>query len=551
MISTHVYTAAVLASPNVPLRIKGGSITLDDTRAPHVEGTLTLAIPDAETLALLDARLGKRIQVAVSAAYPDGTVSRTFDLGIRDRDVRHLAGEVAVSLASDEALLTDYAPLTDDTGAFAVQGSLRGVVNYVLGKIGASLAAAPAGDADVSTYSDATNLATNPRGSANTTSWGASGNPAIVRLTGDPVFGTAIQATWSSAQASPVRLEHSGIPVSPGKSYSASLSARSNTSFPSGAYIGVALFNSAGVEVGGSPQIGRNLGGSYARRTVTFTTPPDAATAILRMVIPSANAGSNLIVSGVMFRETPTDPGDTGYWDGDTADTSTYTYTWSKTPGASSTTRRALVDRQPDSLLWRAGQTALEFLRPIVQAAGYRTVCDENRVWTLRSKDYSAAGALAIRYGVNLIDGTDSIKRDEGLWFDAQVTRYKWNDVNGISRERIDAYALTGTPQRVNVVDINAAYPGPGRSLYAVTRAQGQGRTVTATAVADWRARAEQSSMFELPAAPRQVGKTSRVEFDLDQDRMTLTSRTTDTPDGAINLLVGTINALTGTINNL
>lgn len=56
---------------------------------------------------------------------------------------------------------------------------------------------------------------------------------------------------------------------------------------------------------------------------------------------------------------------------------------------------------------------------------------------------------------------------------------------------------------------------------------------------------------FVLEGAPTQLGQAQRITFDLNQDRMTVTARTVDTPAGAIDLLPGTIDALPGTIDSL
>lgn len=547
MITADAYSASVGGLP-LAVRSDGSSVTFDATAAPHVSAEITISRPVSATLAALDPRLSPRVTVTAGNGIP-----RTFDLGVRRRRAGMLPGTILLELASDEAILDDYAPLADDRGAFTFQSSLRGVVNYALGKAipGAALQAAPSTDANVTTYGSATNVATNPRGSVNTTGWGATGAPTISRLTGDPVYGTAIQALYGAASGSAVRLEHSGIPVTPGKTYDASMSVRSSMTIPSGAYIGVALFNAAGVQVGGSSQVAMPISGSYARRTATFTAPADAAQAIFRIVVPSVTAGATLIASAVMFRESSPDPGDTGYWDGDTADTAVYRYDWTNTAGASSSTRTALVDRPPDSLVWRAGVTALAFLQPILQAQGLRLVCDEQRRWTLRNETYNAAGALALRDGVNIIEGDEEISRDAGYWFDARVTRYRWTDTAGLQQERIDAYALTTPYTRLSTLEVNAPYPGPGRSEYAVRRAQGLGREITVTAPADWTANAEQPISVTLADTPVQIGLTQTVRFDIATGRMTITTRTTDTPAGAINLLPGTINALPGTINSL
>ena len=542
-VSTHVYSAAVIGSPDVALRLKGGSITLDDARAPHVEATATIAIPPDLTLALLDPRQGKRVRVSVAATYPSGTVTRTFDLGIRDRDVAHERGEVTLRLASDEAILGDTAPLTDDVGPLAFQGSLRSLVNYVLGKCipGAALnVAGSAPDVAVPALADSQNAIRNPRAGTALTDFSAtwtSGGVTTSRFTGGPTYAptyVGMQASASGAAGAYLYIPEGAVSITPGKLYKLSADVRAHGARQM--QLDAILFDASGNVLAYATPATVTPGSAWKRTVVTFVGVANAAKVRIR-VTPVGGLAGNEYVDATAFRlseSTGDDTADATYYDGDTPDTAQYDYAWAQGAHSSVSTRRTLVDAAtPDALTWKAGQSALEFITPIVQRAGLRPVCDENRVWTLRNADYLADGAVAIRHGINLIDGSDSIKLDEGLWFDAQVTRYTWTDTSGTQRKRADAYALPGSPKRVNTVDVAAAYPGPGRSQYAVQRAQGQGRTVTATAVADWRARAEMWSEFYLLGAPTQLGKASRVEFDLDTDRMTITSRTVDTPASA------------------
>ncbi|QOC28479.1 hypothetical protein IC744_14040 [Microbacterium hominis] len=270
--------------------------------------------------------------------------------------------------------------------------------------------------------------------------------------------------------------------------------------------------------------------GAWVRAFTTFTAPAGATKMVLRsFTTGSVPAGTSLNTTGWRVSEVNDDPTDNLYFDGDTTSTSEYAYAYS---GATST-RTALVDRASDLLTWRAGVSALDFILPIVQALGLRLVCDEARVWTLRNADYDAGGSVSIRYGINMVDGEDVIDLDQSEYCDAAVVTWRWRDLAGIQQERIDAYQLVTTPKKVMSVERNSPYPGPGLARYIVQRAQGRGRQVTATAVADWRTKAEQASEYTLPGAPTQLGMTSRVVFDLDRDEMTITSRTVDAPPSA------------------
>lgn len=541
-VSTHVYSAAVIGSPDVALRLKDGSITLDDARAPHVEATATIAIPTDLTLALLDPRQGKRVRVSVAATYPTGTVTRTFDLGIRDRDVAHARAEVTLRLASDEAILGDTAPLADDTAPLGYQGSLRGLVNYVLNKCipGAAVnVAGSAPDVAVPALAASQNLIRNPRAGTNTTDWGATWTSGGVSLNRYPSGGPGYAPTYAEVYANIaastgvyVYLTEAVTKITAGRPYAMSV----DVNPPTGISLTVdgILYDAAGNIVNftaPTPVVGN---GNWQRVKVDLIANGNAASIRPRVNIGNMAYGAYFGITGWRLSEWTGDPTDTNYYDGDTADTAQYDYSWVQGAHSSLSIRKPLTDEAtPDSLTWKAGQSALDFLVPILQRFGLRPVCDGTRTWTLRNADFTADGSVTIRHGVNLIDGSDAIKLDEGLWFDAQVTRYAWTDASGIPQKRTDSYSLTGTPRRVNTVDVAAAYPGPGRSKYAVQRAQGQGRTVTVTAVADWRASAEMWSEFYLFGAPTQLGKASRVTFDLGNDRMTITSRTIDTPASA------------------
>ena len=501
--------------------------------------------PDPAALEQLDPRVTPRVVITAS----DGTTSRDFDLGVRDIDVSQREGVVTVSLASDEALLLDYAPLADDLTAWHHQASLRAVVNYVLGRVipGAALQAAPAHDADVSAFWSVTNRVYNP---ACEGIWGYSLGLNAKGLGTSPsggVVGTKFVWWQSNAAGWSYCIADGDSRCIPGQwiTGAAHLTSSSGTLQ---AHAVLRFFDAGGnimVDIPG-PAV-TNLG-AFPRATVTAQVPPGAASVKLVAGFRATAANQTLGWDALLLvdgqRVVP-------YFDGGTPDDPRYVYEWSGDAYASPSTRLPVLERSPDALRWAAGQSALEFLGPLVQAAGLRLVCDELRRWTLRDEHYSAPGVLTVRQGINMVDGGYRVSRDEGLWYDAAVTLWKWTDPHGTEHERVEAFALNTPHTRAVTFEKFTAYPGPGFTEYAVRRAQGKGREVTATTVADWTANAEQLSTIILDSAPPQVGRTTEVTFDLDRDEMTVTTRTTDTPLGAVDLLPGTINALTGAINDL
>lgn len=568
--STHVYTVALKGTPNVQLSKRAGSVTLDARRRPHVQGTVMIAVPSLATLAALDPRMSPppRILIDVLATFPWGVQHRVFDLGVRDRTVDLRAATVTLSLASDEALLSDFAPLADDLGPLNYQSSLRLLVGYVLNKVipGATLAAGGT-DVAVPALANSSNLIRNPRAGINLTDWAwtqtSGGLTPSRQATGGPSYAPTFVAYQSNAGVftnnAEMYISESAVSPSGSKHHVLSVDMMGITGRQ--LILDAMCLDASGNILGFIPPITTTMTNGVWKRAATAPFEPYANTAKIRVRVRAAQLGGSeyVNVTGWRLSEATGDPvADALYFDGATADTTQYDYEWAQlangtsAPHASVSSRKVKIDAAtPAALTWKAGQDAMSFLSPIVQAAGRRLVCDEQRVWTLRGEGYDAGGALELRHAVNVGDGSEKISRDDDDWFDAAAAEYKWNDQSGIPRTRIDAAALSPSYTRLRSFQFDSPYPGPGFAAYAVRRAQGRGREVTVTAVADWNAKAEQGFTAVLESAPPQTGQTSSIAFDLDGDTMTIVSRTVDTPVGAIDLLTGTIDSLVGTIDSL
>lgn len=556
VVSKHVYRASVVGPPDLELSLIGGSVSDDAGRWPRFQATIQVAASPA-TLDLLDPRADARVRITVAAVTAAGAQNREFNLAVREREVSQSDARVTLKLASDEALLSDFRPLADDIVPITHQASIRAICNYVLNKAipGAALQAAPTHDGDLTTYTDAENNFKDPRATGVYTGAGTNiVRDAVWPSTVDGVTHYSVHMWGPSSSDSFAYLLPTGTMngMQVGETWVLSSTGRvalaqSGTFSPRARRLAVFMNVGGYVEVQ-SAALPTN--GTAARVSVEFTIPQGCTEVFVR-AYHGATAGE---VKWSQFRLTrkSTQPGvdDTVYFWGGKADTSTYDYSWSGDADVSVSKRRAVIDRKPELLAWRAGRSALDFLHPLVQVLGYRLVCDELRRWTLRDENYTAPDALSIRYGVNMVEGADKIARGDGTWFDAAIVRYRWADYLGVQQERIDAFAEPGATMAVEMI-INAPWPGPGRAQYAVRRAQQRGREVTATAVSDWRARAEQPITVMLDGAPTQIGTAQSVQFGFDNDEMTITTRTTDTPAGAIDLLTGTIDALVGPIDAL
>jgi hypothetical protein len=108
----HLFSARAvpMEGAEFELDVTSVSVGFDEAWVPHIQATLTCALPDAGKLALLDARLGCRVQIFVGYRYgkDDEETTMLADLHLRSRTIRHSTGEVTLDLESDEALLQDH-----------------------------------------------------------------------------------------------------------------------------------------------------------------------------------------------------------------------------------------------------------------------------------------------------------------------------------------------------------------------------------------------------------------------------------------------------------
>jgi len=547
MISTHEYAATLLEGAGYDLPIKGGTVNLDESRAPHVEATLTIPVPDETLSELLDAREARRVEIELSADYLGaGSKSRTANLGLRARRRTLETGMLELTLASDEALLIDdvLGGDTVNTDALAYQSSLRAILdNVILDRIGASLQPGT-DDAPFYVLTDAVNLVKNPRLAAASTYWSHAGAAATAtRQTvggpaGCPTFWRSTM-TGSNPPAFIISYDRTGLAVSPTTDYIVSIYVRCSVAATFS--MDWLVYNSGGALIQDGPDRAPFAvpANTWVRVAHAVSTPALAASASVRLFTSGTTLGSGvtldatgLVVSAddhVLGSDLNT------YYDGDTTDTGDYAYAWTGTPNDSTSTRTALIDRSPELLHWKPGVSAWEFIQPVFQAAGMRLFCDEQRRWYLvDGSTYIAAGSQQFSDETNLIEANDEIARDNDEWYDAASVTYRWIDGDtGTVQERIDYFAEPGATRTKTWV-IERPYPGPGFAEYAVKRAAGKGRTLDLTAVSLYDATPSQPVTVTLPDTPIQTGVLRSVTFDLTDDRMRLTTRgLTDTPPDA------------------
>ena len=542
----------------VGAKITAGSVTLDSGGIPYGTALVTVPLDDGTRLDDFDPRLGQRVTL-----YGDDGVHpvRTFDLGLRDRTVDYRTKTVDLTLATDEAMLTDYASLVVDTGARSHQTSLVGVVNYVLAKIGASLEPG-APDSDVTARWELTNLVLNPSyevdavGAA--TLVNSSGLISTPLVSPAPIRGTktlratstaAGNSSWFVAGYDVGSAGVKALRVQPGLRYQYSLHLLSATTGRS-AFPFISWRDANGVQVGpnisGTPITDSNT--HFTTYEMSAVAPRGAEYAGLGIQVNGNTAGQFHYVDGVMFYEADEL---VEYFDGDQGD-DFYTYSWDGTAHASSSTRVPLegTERDPTLFTWNPGVTAWDFLEPFTSAAGLRLFCDERRDWRLITpEEYEVPGLVNVT-PTNASEGKDSISREDAEVFaTGVVVQYDWTDYVGIPRVAWDS---AGTPEKVFLVRYARAYPGAGAAAAILKRRNGTGRTQDVEAIAQWDATPGMDSRVSLPDAPLQGGKVTLLRWDFEFPVMRVGSAgLTDIPANSWNSVLPTLawNAALGTWN--
>lgn len=189
------------------------------------------------------------------------------------------------------------------------------------------------------------------------------------------------------------------------------------------------------------------------------------------------------------------------------------------TPGTTNGTVAA------DAAEWVPGQTAWEYLQPLIQSVGLRLYADENRNWYLVENGAVNPGLVELDATDTIVGASDSISRDDNLWFDAVVITYRWTNDLG---ETVLAYDTAASDPFSKVVhfEYESAYPGPGGAAAILARAQTRGRINEVSAVSDYRVTPTTACEVTLPALPTQSGTVSAVTWNYPADEMTVKTRT-------------------------
>jgi hypothetical protein len=175
------------------------------------------------------------------------------------------------------------------------------------------------------------------------------------------------------------------------------------------------------------------------------------------------------------------------------------------------------------SAVWEPGQTAYDYLEPLVQAGALRLFCDEKRDWYLVPDNYDVPGSVNLSYTETLTDAGTTISRESIEWYDAVVIKYEYVDPAGATIVEYDSAGAPGT--KVLTLTYNSKFPGAGAAARVLQRAEGRGRVNSISAVNDYTVTPGISCSLTMPNADTQIGNVSAVTWELPGDTMAITTR--------------------------
>lgn len=177
-----------------------------------------------------------------------------------------------------------------------------------------------------------------------------------------------------------------------------------------------------------------------------------------------------------------------------------------------------------DAGIWEPGQTAWDFIQPIVEAGSLRLFCDEIGQWYLVEDDYNVPGSVNLSYLATVTNASDTISRDSEEWYDAVVIKYEYVDGSGNTIIAYDSASTVGF-SKVLTLTYDTAYPGAGAAARILARAQGRGRVNDIRAISNYSATPGMSCSITMPNVDTQVGNVAAVSWSYPADEMTVKTR--------------------------
>lgn len=179
-----------------------------------------------------------------------------------------------------------------------------------------------------------------------------------------------------------------------------------------------------------------------------------------------------------------------------------------------------------DAVYWAVGETVWDYAHSLVQAVGLRLWCDEARRWHL-TEPLDPANSP----DVYIVRPDAGHELDEELsreaWASGVIVTYTW-DRDG---DRQTAHDIAGGGSRIQVVEVQRPYPGPGAAAAILDRVRARGSLVTARQIGTYEVTPGWVMQSLATDTAHLAGIVSSVTWDLTSDQVAVASRDlTDTP---------------------
>lgn len=537
-----ITTAAVLL-PDTALPLDGAVLRLDETGWPY--GTATLEIPAGD--AALRAALDPRVQlprIRFTGTRDLGGQSRTFDLDVREVAENSKDGTWSISLGSGDAAAADWSSPVQAGGGTTIRDVIANLTTGAgtpgPGSSLGGIAATPAWDAPIVVSADAENSWTDPR--LVTLALTGGGCTAARSGSWPGIVGGVTLQSWrltspttsdSFLKLHPAETGMNGFAVGERWIISADLNIEvtqaGTVHYRARRLVALLVVNGVTQEIS-SQQVTGGIAGQTGRAVLDLTIPL-GTTAVFIRAYHGTTVGtvrwakirvSRVDVADFRFIPAPLDHGGIRYdvfFTGATPDTAAYDYGWTSTADASSSRRKALTDVRPEAVWRQGGELGWPKIVALLQTKGWRLICDEQRVWSIRADTDTVPGLLTLADTTALIDADTIVSRNGDEWFDSARVIYEW-DVAGVKQTVTEMFVPKdedGDPipmTKVRTITVPTPFPGPGRAKAIVERAARRGRRITTTSIIDWAVTPSQAAQITI-GGTTYVGRVQRVEWDL------------------------------------
>lgn len=189
------------------------------------------------------------------------------------------------------------------------------------------------------------------------------------------------------------------------------------------------------------------------------------------------------------------------------------------TPGLSQSRRMRKMNQ---AMRWEPGDSAWDYVAPLVQTGGLRLLADESRVWHLDASGGTVAGTITLAEGQNVNRASDTISMlDDSDFYDGVTIIYSWTDPISGQLRWGSGHGWSG--RQALHRDHRPPLPWPGAAAI-LARSSDKGRVVEVVADSNYTTTPGMAVNITLPNVAAETGHVSAVEWSLPEGTMTVAS---------------------------